>query len=697
MVEVDGNHELRDLTHYVEILEQELQNLQLQLDQQRQQNTLAQQLTTSKSTSSMDTLPIPKEWNLTIVNGHLRLETGINTLNDLLQYRRAQPTTTNHIRYLSPFSNVAPVHFRFQQETMLSKAVHLLTENGVFNGCFENLNDVSSSIYGNNSTPWAHQHRNRIDLNARNSPLSFNSCSHTSHHPSILPATLFESSAYCPEAMVDILVKQYFKCYNLPVPMLHEPTYYKTQYKKHDESSCHTYSRMRRSSSSTPISSQSMFSPSPSSSSSSSSSSASSGYASSTSSSSSMTNNFMSQHSPITLAICCFMSVSYCRHLPLTDYQKREYGEYYYLACREQIDELFDDPSPHKQLQVLISINLLFKFIGLTLKLKDGRRLATIGYLIALDLLKHAASPNTTFDHVERVLTSRHAILVTITFGLAEFFCVQRMEGIMPNKIQLDALPDEPEQSVSMLRLFQYLFDLVFHYDCIFMIQQVQRVFLGQVAQISLEAMVRFDNLCMEWWKKLPDEWRYHENPYDPSLISVIEECENEQALVVHSFLLTLTLGVHSILLHPQNMQEHISELIQKRAMVMNLNCCELLMTAADRLRFISKNCGYYCDYLLRVFDSLHSLLLFSRNYENGISVKLVMKHLNRCLEELDSAALPDHQQHTSSSMPRDQTTSQSGRDDIQLSFYANSPLPGNALVFDIVSSCAKNLGVDTP
>ncbi|CAO3595211.1 unnamed protein product [Absidia cylindrospora] len=584
---------------------------------------------------------------------------------------------------------------------MLSKAVHLLTENGVFNGCFENLNDTSSSVYGNSNSPWIHQHQNRIDLDLPNSPFSFNSCSHTSHHHLILPATLFETSAHCPELMVDTLVKQYFKCYNLPIPMLHEPTYYKTQYKKHGESTCHTQSRRHGSSTLTPISSQSIFSPSPSSSSSSSStsssSSASSEYTPSTSSSSSTINNFMSQHSPITLAICCYMSVSYCRHLPLTIYQKREYGEYYYLACREQIDELFDDSSPHKQLQVLISINLLFKFIGLTLKLKDGRKLATIGYLIALGLSKHAASPNTTFNHVERVLTSRHTILVTIIFGMAEFFCVQRMEGIMPNKIQLDALPDEPEQAVSMLHLFQCLFDLVFHFDCIFMIQQVQRVFLGQVGQISLEAIVRFNNLCMEWWKKLSDQWRYHENPYDPSLKDTIEQCDNEQALVVHSFLLTLTLGVHSILLHPQNMQEHVSELIQKRAMVMNLTCCELLMTAADRLRFISNNCGYYCDYLLRVFDSLHSLLLFSRNSEDRISTKLIVKHLSRCLEELDSAALSDHQQPTSSSILRDHPTSQSGHDDIHLSFYANSPFPGNALVFDIVSSCAKDLGVDIP
>lgn len=102
--------------------------------------------------------------------------------------------------------------------------------------------------------------------------------------------------------------------------------------------------------------------------------------------------------------------------------------------------------------------------------------------------------------------------------------------------------------------------------------------------------MIRFDKLCRDWWASLPEQWRYCEDPYGAR--HAIDHCDNDIALIAHSFLLTVTLGVHSALMNPQNLNDQTSHSIQGKAMVMTLNCCDLLLVVADRLKAITTQCG---------------------------------------------------------------------------------------------------------
>ncbi|KAI8330846.1 hypothetical protein BC941DRAFT_164404 [Chlamydoabsidia padenii] len=556
MAEIDGSKELQKLMCNVRTLEQELAQLEGKLDQGRQ-------LAMINDTTHLP--PIPKKWNLSIVNGHLRLETGIHTLGDLLQYRQ----TTLPIRYLSPFNsnNQTPFQFKLQQGGLLTRTVQLLTKHDLLSG------------NTSNHTPWIPP----IDS----------------------------------ELLVDRLVRQHFQCYNTAFPLLHELTFM-TRYN----------------------------------------------------------NNKSTRHSALTLAICCFMCVSYCTHIPFTAYDKRAYGEYFYLACREQLDDLLDDPCPHRQLDALMAIHFLLKFMTLTLKLKEVRRMTAYGFLISVELAKRVQ----VLDQVEKEMANRHRIMAAIVFTLTEFVCVQRMDDILPTRIELVGLPGESAKAVGMLKMYNCLFNLALHHDCIVMVEQLRRVSIGQVGQLNLETIVRFDQVCLDWWKNLP--WRYCDNPYDDSARWAIEHSDDDIALVAHSFILTLTLGVHSTLLHPQNLHnDQLSDSIQKKAMMMILNCCELMQVVAARLRVVSDHCGFECDCLLRVFDSLQSLLVHSRKTNNNRAVATVVGHINRCLTELDAGVL-----------------SELGKlKDPSGLVYANYPLPGNALVFDLISTSAKSIGVDMP
>jgi hypothetical protein len=104
--------------------------------------------------------------------------------------------------------------------------------------------------------------------------------------------------------------------------------------------------------------------------------------------------------------------------------------------------------------------------------------------------------------------------------------------------------------------------------------------------------MIRFDKLCLDWWASLPDQCKYCDDPYGASARRAIDHCDNDIALIAHSFLLTVTLGVHSTLMNPQNLNNQTSHSIQGKAMLTTLNCCDLLLMVADRLKSITTQCG---------------------------------------------------------------------------------------------------------
>lgn len=479
MTEVDGDEELLDLCEHVKALELELQQLQQRLDAQSQQSTHSNALTaivtsavttstavTAQSMAMADDLPIPKEWNLTFVNGHLRLETGINTLNDLLKYRLFETASSSRIPYLSPFGSDCTVQFELKRDSMISQALLVLRKYGIFN-------NHSSSLYGANSfrrtslSQWGHRHQSPMDYqydhphplalpSAPLSPIPSSSTppsdSSSYYVASAPPIQLSATMNFCPESIVDQLIRQYFICHNPTMPLVHEPTFM-SHFTNQPGMADPTRSGTTTATSS-PSSVPAFFSPSTS-------------PASPCSSSSTTTNNgFISPHNPVTLAICCYMSVSHCSHIPFTSHQKREYGEYYYIASREQIDDLFDDPSPHRQLEALMSINFLYKFLVLTLQFKDARKLAALGFLISTELSKQATLEETTFSNEEQELTSRHTLLAAMTFGAMEFLCVKRLGDITLKKVFLTPLPGESDVTVSVLQLYQCMFDLALHHDC---------------------------------------------------------------------------------------------------------------------------------------------------------------------------------------------------------------------------------------
>ncbi|ORZ17657.1 hypothetical protein BCR42DRAFT_412250 [Absidia repens] len=672
MTELDDDNELEDLCQYMKTLEEEMKQLQLDIDQQRQQNEVIhhhhhqqQQQNNSltpTTTSQLDAITLPKEWNLTIVNGHLRLETGINTLSDLLRYRQIQIETSMPIRYLSPLNNTC-IRFEMQEDTV----AFLLTQHEFFN---QSLNSPPTTD--------SHQmHLGHVPISSNDFTAICPSSSMSNEIPahfcdSTMSKMLSGTTFDYPNLLVDLLVRQYFQCYNPVLPFVHQSTFmahYANQPLTNPTPSATIFDQQA---------------------------------------------SIISQQSPITLAICCFMCITYCKHLNFTSHQKREYGEYYYVICRAQIDDLFDDPSPHRQLEALISINLLHKFTTTTLRLRDTRKLASLGFLLSVELLKHAAQPDSILTDVEKELISRHAIIASYAFTMAEFICVKRIDDILPAKVRFKILPGESEMTASMLELYTKMCDLVLdNYYCRRVIQELRRAVIGQAGYVNLEDMIQFEQKCLHWWKDLPKKWRYCESPFDLSAKVAIELCEYEQALMAHGYVLVLTLGVHTALISPQSSQGQVPDMIQKRAVMMTLKCCELWILITDRMKTITGYCGYTCEYNVNVYDSLRSLWNHSQRTGDKIIMPIIMKCFAWLLNDLNDMIPMDNLLPSDmpsifkapvlpSSSPAAYSNIQSFRcnrlgDGVNSSDYAKYPLPSYAILFDIISSATRNIDETLP
>ncbi|KAI8093825.1 uncharacterized protein BX664DRAFT_330660 [Halteromyces radiatus] len=625
---------------------------------------------------------------MTIINGHLRLETGINTLSDLLQYRRSLMDNVNTIHYLSPIpGGRTTLNFKLEQDTMLCKMFMILAKSDLYDASNSTTTSVSTSSYWYHSFSSRHPHLRHHHLPpSSQTTLSTSSTwllpgSSPLQLPSPSSSTSSSSSSFsslcctqdmapvdtlndcernvtppidnmeCPERLVDTFVHRYFQCYNPTMPVLHERTFM-THYNQRRQARSRGHDQ----------------------------------------------SNFVVfvEEDLLTLALCCFMSVSNCTHLGLTTEQKRIYGEYFYNRSRPLLDDMLDDPCPHRRLEALISLAMLYKFMALTLRLKEIRQLSTLGLMLAVELSKLASKDDNTFDQVEKVLVQRNTLMQSIVFGMVEYLFVQRMDDIGITKVNLQTLPDESPKTLSMVELYCSLFNMTLQPDFAVMLTQARRLAAGQMGHLSLEAMIRFETLCLDWWKNLPKKWRYCDNPYDISAIPIIEQCEEEEALATHVYILTMTVGVYSCLIHPyQSEDEQVSGLIQMRAMEMTMASCELLLAVSDRLKLISNICGFTCDYIMRVFDSLQALLLHCQKTRNDMNVELIMKNISRCFEDFCSLNPVTPFSYTESTSTLSHMESVDGKN--LISVYNQYPLPGHALIYDLATSSIKKLGVSLP
>ncbi|CAO3650538.1 unnamed protein product [Cunninghamella echinulata] len=587
-------------------MEKDMELLQLELNRQQKNQQLVpsfikRRKTDNNNNNNNEHFAIPSQWKLSIVNGQLRLETGINSLGELFNigYKHT-------IRSLSPFDNQPPLRFQIiSQESFISKISALFDKYELFNtnqyqfqrknsythhhhhhhntnnNNNNNNNDESISpliTYQHHDQPsssitisWEHDQNDLLSnlITTSSSSCSTTSSSSSSSTTSSPSSTLLLSppSIYCGDAyhsstsdftfIVDKLIANYFTCQNVAMPLVHQPTFME-RYQQFELMNQQGYQHYYFSGTTEPI-----------------------------------VDYLVKNYSPLTLALCCFMTSSFCHHIDLTSSQKRDYGELFYLACKDSLYDMLDDPD--QQLNALMCINFLLKFMMITLRLKEARRFTTLGYLMTCEF-KHAAPSD--YSQIELAMMQRHAIMINIVYAVSEFICQKEFnEDITPKKCPIFALPDENENTLQTLKLYQHFIEMALYPIIQKIIEQLRYIVFGRVGNITLHDILDFEQSCLHWWQTLPSEWRYCDQPFDVKLATIaIEQCTEVFPLMAHTFLLTMMIGVFTGLSHPQSLDDQVTLTIQHKATEMILNCCELLMIAAERTKKITNICG--CKYL---------------------------------------------------------------------------------------------------
>ncbi|KAI9307826.1 hypothetical protein BJ944DRAFT_285905 [Cunninghamella echinulata] len=707
--EVDGNSTLGELYQHVQQMEKDMELLQLELNKQQKNqqqlvpSSIKRRKTDNNNNNSINDgehFAIPSQWKLSIVNGQLRLETGINSLGELLNIGYKQT-----IRSLSPFDNQPCLRFQIiSQESFISKVSTLFNKYELFNSDqfqFQRKNSYTHHLHhhhhhhnnnnnnNNNNNEFiapliTHQHHDQSTSaitisweNDQNNILSnlittsssscstlssSSSCSSTTSSPS---STLLLSppSTYCGDIyhsstsdfafMIDKMIVNYFTCQNVAMPLVHQPTFME-RYQQYELMNQQGYQHFYFSGTTEPI-----------------------------------VDYLIKNYSPLTLAICCFMTSSFCEHIDLTSSQKRDYGELFYLACKDRIYDMLDDPD--QQLNGLMCINFILKFMMLTLRLKEARRLTTFGYLMTCEF-KHANPSD--YSQVEQAMMQRHGIMINIVYAMSEFICQQQFnEDITPKKCPLFVLPDENKNTLQTLKLYQHFIEMALYPITKKMIEQLRFIVFGRVGSISLHDILDFEQACLHWWRTIPSEWRYCDQPFDTKLATMaIEQCTDVFPLIAHTFLLTMMVGIYTGLSHPQSLDDQITLTIQHKATEIILNCCELLMAAADRMKKVTNICGYSCEYIFRVIDSLIVLGEQIKNQRNNnVDVELVLNKIKECSAKFNLMAFEGHEVPVGISLFAKDNPSST---DDAISMYNKYPFPGYALIFDLLSTSARSLGI---
>ncbi|ORZ17029.1 hypothetical protein BCR42DRAFT_490964 [Absidia repens] len=518
------------------------------------------------------------QWDLTLVNGKLQLETPILTLNELLAYGNALQ------RYLSPFAGVFDnTSFLFemtQPQSLVPMVIQVVS-----------WAPASSLGYVRNNTSMMDKYRFVLKR----------------HDPAVLLAA---NNKEPPISCIDDLVHHFLICLNILMPMVHGSSF-RAEYE--------TLVRLNP-----------------------------------------------TQH-VLTMAICAAMCTSTCTHIPYDVYERRILADYFYQRAIDLLGNSFDDPD--KRLETVIAINILSHYQQMTLRMAEGRKWCAIGFMIMKDLQReykshpdwpssttstetvtkdndigspdstttyHSSSPPPPSSHgmpstsgsesliladLAPITTDKNLALFSRHYIMSIFnqkFCDLILDHNPLLRETLDSQPifyieDEDELTRSFIGVYNKGLQLIIHPVVVGLKEQMQRMHLGEKAKVTLELILRFDQVYRDWCQSLPPHFRlWDQDPLDISCRSLAAKCRDPVKLFVYIVALTQKVEANLTVAKPSN-QSAISQggtyelvrAIQERALNEAFECTESLMVAIRNLEANKLHCVFSSDMLITLSDLL--------------------------------------------------------------------------------------------
>jgi hypothetical protein len=165
---------------------------------------------------------------------------------------------------------------------------------------------------------------------------------------------------------------------------------------------------------------------------------------------------------PLALSICSYVCSTPCDHLYYNAKERRNMSDYFFLKAKNIILDQFD--VPEKRLENMMCINILTKYMKVTVKFKECRKLTMLAYQICLDLKNHFPKPafesftgdvnigdgcdsDTYNKYLDYVLYSRHVTAVLCTRRLMDYISNSPVDDSTLFFARWLYLNDEPEDT----------------------------------------------------------------------------------------------------------------------------------------------------------------------------------------------------------------------------------------------------------
>ncbi|KAI9260730.1 hypothetical protein BDA99DRAFT_560790 [Phascolomyces articulosus] len=561
-------------------------------------------------TDSQDSSHDEPQWQMSVINGHFRLETAIQSIDELKLYTEAS------LRYLSPFGELFNKNIPIQFEsTSISISVasqvviqrHAVTKPRKV--CF------AQKLMENNDKRINQQYKNHSDY----------------------PCPLVDY-----RSIVEYLVPLYIK-HKIPYSGgLHVPSF-----------------RRYYDSLADPLS------------------------------------------NPVILAICVDALVSLHQLVRYSAVEGRLLAEVLYYRCKEMLFDMYDDPT--RRLEVIMVTSFLQSYVmDILLNYAEARRLVTVALLACSEL----EGSYMKMTPVERILYQRHRLVLEMANRTFDIYFEGRMDYRVDGGfgiIELEALDDELDLTKQYVRLYNQLILLVCTPHVSVLLSQINRVFYGEPCKLYLEDIISFQPIILDWWKKLPSEFRLYDDPFDNHIHKLLEKrIPSIQLFPLIAFHM-LTGIVTASLLQPKCQPADASQ--------NNPISNNVLQSLHKELASLAKNSNKVMIYILKKnwgrdesgwspslsFCMVAHILYIFDKLSNCPDVEFPIDLLNLFKKILHSNIKtlfpPDHQLPQSNSLLA--TYLQDLKNDSKLSpleVYEQYPFPGYAQLNDIIFSSLNQL-----
>lgn len=182
---------------------------------------------------------------------------------------------------------------------------------------------------------------------------------------------------------------------------------------------------------------------------------------------SSFMKNYKQLNNPMTdllsTSLCSYVCSSPCDHLYYTPSERRQLADYFFEQARSIILDQFD--LPEKRLENIIGINLITKYMHMTLRYNQCQKLNSLAYQLCIDVRDQPPelTEHLFEDELYRMLYTRHLTLTARTRRLLDTISGNIVDTeflLLPKWI---IIGDEPEETKRYVRMQNRLLDLYNH------------------------------------------------------------------------------------------------------------------------------------------------------------------------------------------------------------------------------------------